>query len=82
MAEGGLYETRRREGGWSPRVKLPAEVNVNGSEIGAVFSPSGKSLLFPGTPRVPNPASSSSSAKPGTNHGPRSARSRQRRSRD
>jgi len=46
MADGGLYETRRTEAGWSPRMKLPAEVNVNGSEIGAVFSPSGKSLLF------------------------------------
>ncbi len=48
MADGGLYETRRAStgAGWSPRVKLPAEVNVNGSEIGAVFSPSGKSLLF------------------------------------
>ena len=32
--------------GWSPRVKLPAPVNVNGTEIGAVFSPSGKSVLF------------------------------------
>jgi hypothetical protein len=28
------------------RVKLTAEVNVNGTEIGPVFSPSGKSLLF------------------------------------
>lgn len=48
MADGGLYETRRASTGtgWSPRVKLPAAVNVNGSEIGAVFSPSGKSLLF------------------------------------
>jgi len=46
MADGGLYETRRTDAGWSPRVKLPAEVNVNGSEIGAVFSPSGMSLLF------------------------------------
>jgi hypothetical protein len=48
MADGGLYETRRAStgAGWSPRVKLPAAVNVNGSEIGAVFSPSGRSLLF------------------------------------
>jgi hypothetical protein len=46
MADGGLYETRRADGGWSPRVKLSAEVNANGTEIGAVFSPSAKSLLF------------------------------------
>ena len=46
MADGGLYQTKRTATGWSPRVKLPPEVNVNGTEIGAVFSPSGKSLLF------------------------------------
>jgi WD40-like Beta Propeller Repeat len=46
MADGGLYETRKTRAGWSSRVKLPAEVNVNGTEIGAVSSPSGRSLLF------------------------------------
>ena len=46
MADGGLYETRKTAGGWSPRTKLGPDVNVNGTEIGAVFSPSGKSLLF------------------------------------
>ena len=46
MGDGGLYESRLEKGVWSPRRKLPPEVNVNGSEIGAVFSPSGKSLLF------------------------------------
>jgi hypothetical protein len=46
MANGGLYETRMTGSGWSPRVKLGADVNVNGTEIGAVFSPSGRSLLF------------------------------------
>ena len=46
MASDGLYETRRTDTGWSPRVKLPPAVNVNGSEIGAVFSPSGRTLLF------------------------------------
>ena len=46
MASDGLYETRRTDAGWSPRVKLPPAVNVNGSEIGAVFSPSGRTLLF------------------------------------
>jgi hypothetical protein len=46
MADGGLYETRKTASGWAPRVKLPPEVNVSGSEIGAVYSPSGRSLLF------------------------------------
>jgi Tol biopolymer transport system component len=45
-ADGGLYESKRTDKGWSPRTKLGPEVNVNGSEIGALFSPSGRSLLF------------------------------------
>ena len=32
--------------GWAPRTKLGPEVNENGSEIGPLFSPSGRSLLF------------------------------------
>lgn len=54
MADGGLYETRKTGAGWSPRVKLPADVNVNGTEIGAVFSPSGRSLLFSRDTRQPD----------------------------
>jgi hypothetical protein len=46
MADGGLYESHMTPNGWSPRVKLSPEVNVNGSEIGALFSPGGKSLMF------------------------------------
>jgi hypothetical protein len=46
MADGGLYEMKRKDGTWTPRRQLPAPVNVNGSEIGAAFSPSGRSLLF------------------------------------
>ena len=46
MAEGGLYETRKTGTGWTPRTKLASEVNQNGSEIGPLFSPSGRSLLF------------------------------------
>ena len=46
MADGGLYETRKTPDGWSPRTRLGPEVNVNGSEIGPLFSPSGKSMLF------------------------------------
>jgi hypothetical protein len=46
MADGGLYESRLGPGGWSARTKLGPQVNVNGSEIGALFSPNGESLLF------------------------------------
>jgi len=46
MADGGLHEARRNAAEWDARVKLPAQINVNGSEIGAAFSPSGRSLLF------------------------------------
>jgi len=46
MAEGGLYEARRNGAEWTARVKLPPEINVNGSENGPVYSPTGASLLF------------------------------------
>lgn len=47
MANDGLYRSERdAHGAWRPRKKLPAPINVNGSEIGALFSPSGRSLLF------------------------------------
>jgi hypothetical protein len=46
MAADGLYETRRTAHGWSPRVKLGTEVNQDAGEVGALFSPSGRSLLF------------------------------------
>lgn len=47
MASDGLYLSRRQpDGQWGPKHKLGPEVNANGSEIGAAFSPSGKSLLF------------------------------------
>jgi WD40-like Beta Propeller Repeat len=45
-ASDGFYESRRVGERWSERVRLPSSVNANGSEIGAVFSPSGKTLLF------------------------------------
>lgn len=54
MADGGLYETRKTATGWEPRSKLDAEVNRNGSEIGPVFSPSGRSLLFARDTRGPD----------------------------
>ncbi|NUT00753.1 MAG: hypothetical protein HOP96_07240 [Sphingomonas sp.] len=40
------YRSERTPAGWSPRVALGPEINANGSEIGAAFSPSGKSWLF------------------------------------
>ena len=46
MADGGLYRSQHEGDAWSRREKLPSEVNVNGSEIGAALSPSGKTLLF------------------------------------
>ncbi|MEO8505362.1 MAG: hypothetical protein ABI609_15810 [Acidobacteriota bacterium] len=46
MADGGLYESKRAAGGWSPRTKLGPEIARDGSEIGAAFSPSGRTLLF------------------------------------
>jgi len=40
------FRSERTAAGWSPRVRLGPQINVNGSEIGAAFSPSGKSWLF------------------------------------
>ncbi len=54
MTADGVYETKRTAAGWSPRVRLPAEVNANQTEIGPVFSPSGKSLLFARDTRGPD----------------------------
>lgn len=46
MADGGLYEIPKTATGWGPRTKLGPDVNQNGTEIGALFSPSERSLLF------------------------------------
>lgn len=46
QAGDAYYESTRTKDGWSPRVKLDAAINANGSEIGALLSPDGKSLLF------------------------------------
>ena len=46
MAADGLYESRLRDNAWTPKTKLPPEVNTGHMEIGAVFSPVGKTLLF------------------------------------
>ena len=46
MADGDLYESKREGEGWAKRVKLPPDVNSPNMEVGAVFSPSGRSVLF------------------------------------
>lgn len=46
QAGDSYYQSWRRGPGWSPRVKLGPEINLNTTEIGATFSPSGRSLLF------------------------------------
>lgn len=46
MADDGLYQSRWSGSGWSAREKLPSDVNANGSEIGALASPSGRTLMF------------------------------------
>lgn len=46
MADGGLWLAKRSGAGWGKSVKLGPEINVNGSEIGALWSPSGHTLLF------------------------------------
>jgi hypothetical protein len=42
----GYYISKWTARGWSARVKLGAEINLNGSETGATYSPTGKSWLF------------------------------------
>jgi hypothetical protein len=47
MGSEGLFEsTRDRRGAWSPKRRLGADYNQNGTEVGALFSPSGHSLLY------------------------------------
>jgi hypothetical protein len=53
MAADGLYQSTRTPNGWAPREKLPPPININGSEIGALFSASGKSLMFARDTRAP-----------------------------
>jgi hypothetical protein len=46
QAGDSYFESRLTPKGWGPKAKLGPEINVNGSEIGAAFSPSGRTLLF------------------------------------
>jgi WD40 repeat protein len=47
------YRSRRDGDGWAKREALPPEINANGSEIGATFSPSGNTVLFARDTRSP-----------------------------
>ena len=46
MTDDGLYESKQAGQGWGARVRLPADINTNRNEVGALFSPSGNTLLF------------------------------------
>lgn len=46
LSADGYYRSDRTSRGWGPRRRLGPEINANGSEIGALFSPTGKSWLF------------------------------------
>jgi len=46
LSADAYYRSERTATGWGKRVKLGSDINGNGSEIGAAFSPSGKSWLF------------------------------------
>jgi Tol biopolymer transport system component len=46
MADGDLFESHMTDKGWSARTKLAPEINQPNMKVGALFSPSGKSLLF------------------------------------
>lgn len=46
MTGDGLYRSDHERGAWQPRERLPDAVNANGGEVGALLSPSGRSMLF------------------------------------
>jgi len=41
----GIYESHQSKGGWTPRIKMDSGI-FNGTELGVIYSPSGRSLLF------------------------------------
>jgi hypothetical protein len=45
-ADRGMFVSHWTNGSWGPRTLLDQAINVNGTEIGALFSPSGHSLMF------------------------------------
>jgi hypothetical protein len=50
----GFYESTLTKDGWTPKAKMAPEINVNGSEVGALLSPSGRSMLFARDTKEPN----------------------------
>lgn len=46
QAGDSMYQSTRTTAGWTRRQAMGHELNMNGSEIGALFSPSGNSMLF------------------------------------
>ena len=46
MTGDGLYRSDFADGAWQPRVRLPDALNADSGEVGALFSPSGRSMLF------------------------------------
>lgn len=54
MAGDGLYQSHKTAAGWGPMTKLGPEVTANGTEIGALLSPSGRSLLFSRDTKAPD----------------------------
>jgi WD40-like Beta Propeller Repeat len=54
MADGMLFETHKTATGWTKRTTLGPEINREGMVIGAVFSPSGRTLLFARDTKEPN----------------------------
>jgi len=46
MSDGVLYDSRPSRDGWTPRTALGPDINQTGLVVGALFSPSGRSLLF------------------------------------
>lgn len=53
-AADGFYESRFDGKAWGARVKLAAAINANGSEVGALMSPSGHSVLFARDTKAPD----------------------------
>lgn len=52
-AADGYYISVLAGGQWSARTRLGRAINANGSEVGATFSPSGRSILFARDTGVP-----------------------------
>jgi hypothetical protein len=45
-ADRGMFVSQWSKGGWGPRALMDPAINANGTEIAALFSPSGHSMMF------------------------------------